>query len=45
MTVAFMVFCFFLPDTNARRPPRPAVGRRTWTSVASIRSRTPSVWA
>jgi len=29
MTVAFMVFCFFFPETNARRPPRPA-GR--WTA-------------
>ena len=29
MTVAFIVFCFFLPETNARRPPRPAAGRRT----------------
>ncbi|MFF1847714.1 recombinase family protein [Streptomyces sp. NPDC058217] len=27
-TVAFIVFCFFLPETNARRPPRPAGGLR-----------------
>ncbi len=27
ITVAFIVFCFFLPDTDARRPPRPAGGR------------------
>lgn len=37
----FIVFCFFLPETNARRPPRPARGLRTWTSVASSRSFTP----
>ena len=40
--VDLMVFCFFLPDTNARRPGRPARGRRTCTSVPSIRSFTPS---
>jgi hypothetical protein len=26
MTVAFMVLCFFFPETNARRPPWPAGG-------------------
>jgi hypothetical protein len=41
MAVALMVFCFFFPDTNARRPGRPARGRRTCTSVPSIRSFTP----
>ena len=41
MTVAFLVFCFFLPDTNARRPGLPARGRLTCTSVPSIRSSTP----
>ena len=40
-TVAFFVFIFFLPETNARRPGLPARGRRTWTSVPSIRSSTP----
>lgn len=35
MTVAFMVFCFFFPETNVRRPPRLAGGLRTWISVAS----------
>lgn len=45
ITVAFIVFCFFLPETDARRPPRPAGGRRTWTSVASSRSSMPSTWA
>lgn len=44
MAVAFMVFCFFLPDTNARRPPRLAGGRRTWISVASNRNSMPSAW-
>ena len=33
--VNLMVFCFFLPDTNARRPGRPAFGRRTWISLPS----------
>jgi len=33
-----MVFIFFLPETNARRPGRPAGGRRTWISLPSIRS-------
>jgi hypothetical protein len=41
MAVALMVFCFFFPDTNARRPGRPARGRRTCTSMPSIRSFTP----
>jgi hypothetical protein len=45
ITVAFIVFCFFLPETNARRPPRLAGGLRTWISVASSRSSTPSAWA
>ena len=45
IAVALMVFCFFLPDTNARRPGRPARGRRTCTSVPSIRSFTPSAAA
>ncbi|KOV92266.1 hypothetical protein ADL04_30860 [Streptomyces sp. NRRL B-3648] len=45
MTVALMVFCFFLPETNARRPPQPAGGRRTCISVASNRSSMPSAWA
>jgi hypothetical protein len=27
MTVAFIVFCFFFPETNARRPP----ASRVWT--------------
>jgi hypothetical protein len=30
MTVAFIVFCFFFPETNARRPPRPPASR-VWT--------------
>lgn len=42
MTVAFLVFCFFLPETKARRPGVFARGRRTWTSVPSNRSSTPS---
>ena len=37
-TVAFLVFIFFLPETNARRPGLLARGRRTCTSVPSIRS-------
>jgi hypothetical protein len=41
-TVGFIVFCFFLPDTNALRPARLARGRRTCTSVPSIRRVTPS---
>jgi hypothetical protein len=41
MTAAFLVFIFFLPDTNARRPGLPAHGRLTGTSVPSIRSVTP----
>jgi hypothetical protein len=45
MAVDLMVFCFFLPDTNARRPGRLALGRRTCTSVPSIRSFTPSAAA
>jgi hypothetical protein len=36
-TVAFLVFIFFLPDMKARRPGLFARGRRTWTSVPSIR--------
>lgn len=39
-----MVFCFF-PDTNARWAGRPARGRRTCTSVPSIRRLTPSAVA
>ena len=38
ITVAFFVFIFFLPDTNARRPGLPARGRLTCTSVPSSRS-------
>jgi len=45
MAVDLMVFCFFLPDTNARCPGRPARDRRTCTSVPSIRSVTPSAAA
>jgi hypothetical protein len=30
-----MVFIFFLPETNARRPGRRAGGRRTWISLPS----------
>ena len=41
MTVAFLVFIFFLPDTNALRPGLFAWGRLTCTSVPSIRSVTP----
>ena len=41
MAVGLMVFCFFLPDTNARRPGRFAGGRRTCTSVPSMRRCTP----
>jgi hypothetical protein len=40
--VALIVFCFFLPDTNARRPGRLAFGRRTWISVPSNRTTSPS---
>ena len=39
--VNLMVFCFFLPETNARRPGRCAFGRRTWISLPSRRSRMP----
>ncbi len=35
--VALIVFCCFLPDTNARRPGWLARGRRTWISVPSRR--------
>ncbi len=35
ITAGLIVFCFFFPDTNARRPGRPALGRRTCTSVPS----------
>ena len=35
--VNLMVFCFFLPETNARRPGRPAFGGRTWISLPSSR--------
>ncbi|MDO0909381.1 hypothetical protein QQM39_00425 [Streptomyces sp. DT2A-34] len=45
MTVAFLVFVFFLPETNARRPGLFAPGRRTWTSVPSIRRVTPAASA
>ncbi|HVB41472.1 MAG TPA: hypothetical protein VNF47_02045 [Streptosporangiaceae bacterium] len=46
-TAAFLVFCFILPETNARRPGLFARGRRTRTSVPSIRSSTPweAAWA
>jgi hypothetical protein len=40
--VAFIVFWFFLPETNTRLPPRPARGRRTWISVATSHSSMPS---
>ena len=36
--VNLMVFIFFFPDTNARRPGRCAGGRRTRISLPSIRS-------
>ncbi len=36
--VNLMVFIFFLPETNARRPGRFAGGRRTWISLPSSRS-------
>ncbi len=36
--VNLMVFCFFFPDTNARRPGRPACGRRTQISLPPARS-------
>jgi hypothetical protein len=42
---AFSVFCFFLPDTNALRPGRFAFGRRTCTSVPSMRNVIPSASA
>jgi hypothetical protein len=42
MVVVLAVFCFFLPETKALRPGRPALGRRTWVSVLSMRSSTPS---
>jgi hypothetical protein len=45
ITVAFFVFCLRLPETKARRPGRCAVGRRTWASVPSIRSSSPSARA
>src|SRR5690242_21553773 len=41
MTVAFLVFCLFLPETNARRPGFPVPGRLTCTSVPSRRMVTP----
>ena len=41
MAVGFMVFCFFFPDTNTRRPGRFAAGRRTCTLVPSMRRCTP----
>jgi hypothetical protein len=44
-TVALIVFCFFLPDTNARRPGRLALGRWTWISVPSRRTVSPSAAA
>ncbi|MFJ4674075.1 polymorphic toxin-type HINT domain-containing protein [Kitasatospora purpeofusca] len=31
--MAFIVFCFFLPETKARRPPRWEAGRRTWITT------------
>jgi putative transposase len=34
-----MVFCFFFPETNARRPPRPAGCRRGHTPVVTVSSR------
>lgn len=40
-----MVFRFFLPGTNARRPPRLAGGLRTWIPAASSRGSTPSARA
>ena len=40
-----MVFIFFLPETKARRPGRPAFGRRTWISLPSIRSLMPCALA
>ena len=40
-TVAFLVFIFFFPETNAFRPGLLARGRRTCTSVPSMRSSTP----
>src|SRR6266511_1164332 len=43
IVVVLIVFCLRLPDTNARRPGRLALGRRTWVSVPSIRSSIP--WA
>jgi hypothetical protein len=45
ITVGFIVFCFFLPDTNARRPGLCAAGRLTCTSVPSMRSSAPSAAA
>jgi hypothetical protein len=45
IVVVLMVFCFFFPDTKARRPGWCAAGRRTWVSVPSIRSVTPSAAA
>ena len=39
--VNLTVFCFFFPDTNARRPGRCAFGRRTWISLPSSRSPAP----
>lgn len=45
MMVGFLVFCLFLPETKVRRPGRFALGRRTWTSVPSMRSLTPSAAA
>src|SRR5205085_8614028 len=44
-TVALIVFCFFLPETYARRPGRLAGGRRTWISVPSRRMVRPSAAA
>jgi hypothetical protein len=41
--VVLMVFCFFFPEMKTLRPGRPALGRRTWTSVPSIRSSTLSM--
>jgi len=39
--VNLIVFIFFFPGTNARRPGRPAGGRRTGISLPSARRVTP----
>jgi hypothetical protein len=43
--VGLIVFCFFFPEMNARRPGRLALGRLTCTAVPSMRSVTPSAAA